>query len=397
MDNSSGNPKGGANSTPDNPQPSRSPTPAGASSNPGIYVSFFFIILLASAAATQFFGPYKGWADTYLSSSTIKPCMLKAKGAPLDIKERVRDTVKSTAAADKGKAKEDVAKKGDGVDDDDDAEAVKLPEKTDDELKFDELFDKYFKKMKMPSIGKKYKFKLQAGGEIDGILKGFSDGKIEIEQQYGKLGYPINVVHRSAYPELFPKRAAQILAQLELDRIIQMKAEAEKPKPAAKPDAQLAKADTPAPAKTVVVETLSLNDLENETAKLEKPHREGDFKYDPTFAETPPELKNTILTFGNWLKFQQKSMGLTMAEKVFAKQQGGHSVVYLSITPKFAKQDYDFRFGVADGMAKFWSFRCLDAKTVRSPNDAHIVFLDSSNNIVGGSTEKSGAEVWVKK
>ena len=371
--------------------------------SPGNYVSLFFIIILGSAAATQFFGPFKGWADKYLSSNAVTPCMLKPKGLPLDIKERPVDASAKTAATDKTRANKGEEKKTD-VADKQEAETVSLPDKTVEERKFDELFEKYLKKMKMPAIGKKYKFKLKAGGEAEGILKAFSDGKVEIEQQYGKMGYPINIVDRSAYPDLFPKRAAQILAQMELDRIILAKAETEKTKIEAKPETQVAKLDTPAPAPANAVmndaQTITISDFDfKEPEKTERPQKGGggEFKYDTTFAETPPELKTITQMFGKWLIFQQGITKLKMAEKIFTKQQEGHTVLYIEVTPLFAKQDYDFRFGTAEGMAKFWSFRCLDAKTVRNPNDAHIVFVDSKSNIIGGSNEKSGSEVWVKK
>jgi hypothetical protein len=198
--------------------------------------------------------------------------------------------------------------------------------------------------------------------------------------EYGTMAYAINQITRKTVNQLFPERAAKLMAMKELRRRHQPQAPA--------PERRASKADarpgTGAPGQVAA-------DDEDVAYNPATP-----VKYDPTPAPTPERLTGVVKEFGGWMTYQHRRVGGKIADKVYAKQQGLASVMYLVVNPLFLKQSYDLRFQLAEGLQKFWAFRCEGAGICGVP-DAHLVLLDPNGRMIGGSTPDDSSDVWVAK
>lgn len=265
------------------------------------------------------------------------------------------------------------------------------PTKTELELEYERLVAGYLKKLPAPEIGKKYKIKLRNRQTAEGKLIDISPGKITIQLRYGELTYALHQVHPKSIAKLFPERAAHFMAMRDIRKRRQEEAKATQEQE----EAEQAVVSLPAQPKTadrqVVTPPLPAQ------PRRPLPTRTGAPKYDTTPAKTPEHLKETIQAFGQWLKFQHQRVGGKIADKIHVKQQGGNVVLYLNANELFLQQDYGTRFQLTEGLYKFWAFRCEAHRVVRELRDAHVVLMDGNGRIIGGSTPRNSADIWVEK
>jgi hypothetical protein len=326
-----------------------------------VAVVVFVLVLIASILVSNLVGPTKGWIQNLVSSPPPTPAKLPPPPKP-----------KITRVIKKAEKKPVVV-----------VEAPKPPpppppekpvkKKIDMKKLYDEFFAKYRKKFPNPKVGKEYTVYMKAG-VIEGKLKKFSDGKVVIQSPGVTMTCRIDMVSKRSYPELFPKRAAKILALRALKKRLAEEREASKE---ASPEASEA----------------SQGSSGNSSATR---HR-GKVVYDPSLEKTPKTLFGSLKSFGEWIKAQQRHVGGKLADKIYAKRSGRGVVVYVKTSSLFRKQDYDVRYSVAEAMWQVWGFKCADYGVVGNPEDAHVVLLDPNDKPVGGSKENDASSIWVKK
>ncbi|MCK5806355.1 MAG: hypothetical protein KAI66_26220, partial [Lentisphaeria bacterium] len=92
---------------------------------------------------------------------------------------------------------------------------------------FEDLLAKRLKQAPKPQIGRVYRVRMRAGGEMKGRLEKFASGRITLGTQHGKLVLPIHRVSRRDTLALFPREAARQMAmrdvQKRVDRLIEKK------------------------------------------------------------------------------------------------------------------------------------------------------------------------------
>ncbi len=260
------------------------------------------------------------------------------------------------------------------------------PAKTALELEYEKLYETALKQMRRPQPGKAYKIRLRNGSSVEGKLRDVSPGKISLVLKYGVMTYAINQVHPQYIPRLFPERTAQRLALRELRR--RQDEERKQAQAAAAPDPAVTVAATAPPEVGGTATPPPAPPPVRPRTKL---------RYDPRPAKTPESLKSTITAFGQWLEVQHRRVGGKIADKIHAKQQGPYAVLYVTMNPTFLEQDFDVRFQLAEGLQKFWAFRCEGTQAVHDLSDAHVVLLNGEGKFVGGSSPTAAAEVWVAK
>lgn len=236
---------------------------------------------------------------------------------------------------------------------------------------YDSLFTKYRQKYPDPEIGKEYDVYLKTGS-TRGKLKDFSDGKIVIQKPGVTVTYRLDTVRKKSYPQLFPKKAAKILALREMKKILDERMGEE--------EGQETVIDIP---------TGSVSSPTTTSA--------NEFAYEPGSQPSPENLQKPLGSFAQWVKVQQRRMGGKIGAKVYAKQQGPNAVLYIQTSNLFDAQDYDVRFSVTEAMWQIWGFKCLDYGAARATSQTHIVLVDHKNKIVGGSTKNDSSNIWVKK
>lgn len=120
----------------------------------------------------------------------------------------------------------------------------------------------------------------------------------------------------------------------------------------------------------------------------------GPFRYDPAPTPTPEELKPVLAAFGDWLKTQHQRMGGRIADRLFARQQNDRAVLYLRLDPLFIRQENHFRRQTAEGLQQFWGLRCASSGVARADH-AHVVLIDQTGKIVGGSRLDDAETIWL--
>jgi len=329
-----------------------------------MFAVFFILLVLAAIAVvvSNFVGPAKGWMGRLAKKPAPPMTKPKPELAPKPIKVAKPEPEKTVQQPTKPQPP-----------------PPPKPEKKRLDIKklYDELFAKYKKKFPNPKVGKKYTVYMKSG-VLEGTLKAFSDGKVVIKRPGVTMTCRIDMVSPRSYPTLFPKRAAKILALRELKK--RLAEERAKEEAAAKA------------AGTAVASTSG-------SVKIPPPPpSSGKVVYDPTPGKTPDYIKKTaLISFGEWIKMQQRHVGGKLAEKIYAKRVGGGVVVYVKTSKLFRKQNYDVRYSVTAAMWQVWGFKCADYGLVRDPQQAHLVILDANNKPVGGSRENDASNIWVVK
>lgn len=316
-------------------------------------IIIILVIIGAGVVASNFVGPAKGWIQQLTEGEkTVEKKVVKPAPKPVEPSKPVEPAK--------------VAK----------PEPPKQKEKSEVKQLYDKLFAKYRKKYPDPKKGGKYTVYLKSGKKVTGKLKDFSDGKVVIQKTGVTVTYRIDMCHQKSYPKLFPQKAAKILALKELKKILDERAAAEEAK-------------------------IAPNEYKVEDPKISASVTRGGssktFAYDPAPADTPSRLKKPLVSFGDWVKVQQRRVGGKLGEKIYAKKQGRNVVLYVQTSKLFQQQDYDVRFTVAEGMWQIWGFKCLDYGAARATSQTHLVLLDHKNRIIGGSTKDDSSNIWVKK
>ena len=73
---------------------------------------------------------------------------------------------------------------------------------------------------------------------------------------------------------------------------------------------------------------------------------------------TPPELKERLAAFGQWMLMQQRRLDTKIVTKVYATFDKGDAVLCMVMTRKFTGQDYDWRLTVAKSCFADWRTKC---------------------------------------
>jgi len=260
------------------------------------------------------------------------------------------------------------------------------PEKTELEKEYERLYGKFLAELEPPTLGRRYRIRLRDRRQVEGKLVDIKPGRASLSVKYGTMTYAIHQIHQSSIPRLFPERLARQKALQTLADMQALKAQ----------EQAAAAAAAPEPAAVAVVSPVAEAGPAPAAASPVQ-ERVTRVQYDPSPGKTPPHLKDAVVAFGGWLEFQHRRVGGKIADKIRAKQQAQSVVLYLNMNPAFLAQDYDTRFQLAEGLQKFWAFRCEAVGVIRSLDDAHIVLLDGSDRIVGGSTPAASGDVWVDK
>lgn len=319
------------------------------------------ILILGLVAVSQFVGPFNGWADKYIGREAKVSPPPAAPVVEPEIVEAPKPPVSESASAPE--------------------EAVPVADdsRSEYEVMYDEIYAEELKKLPPPEIGGKYTVCFKSGAPVTGELLSFSDGRVEIKDKYGRMGYRIDAVSPSSYPRLFPKRAAKMLALRKIENIMRARAESRRLEAEKAVGAATVSGTVTPPVITAA------------------PRRTGKPKYNPKHNRTPARLKPLLNDFAGWLEAQRKRMGGKIADRLSAESQDGNTIVYLGVSDLFRSQDYDFRFMVSEAVWKIWSVKCLDRGLALSPNHTHVVMVDKKGRIIGGSTPEAGSSVWASK
>lgn len=241
------------------------------------------------------------------------------------------------------------------------------------EKQYEESYERILAGLPQPQVGDRCRLTLLQGEQVRGTIEKLEPGRVTLRLEHGTMIYPVHLIDPRDVLKLFPTIAARYQALDELRRLGQ-------PEPTAEP--VLPPGPTAAAPPTEVT--------------FEPPPAEpsGPFQYDPRPGPTPTELKPTLLAFGEWLKTQHRRAGGRIADTIYARLQAGRAVLYLRMDPLFLAQDYSIRYQTAEGMQIFWGLRC-EANGVARADRAHVVLLDQSNRVVGGSRLNDPAVIWL--
>jgi len=354
---------------------------------------FWVVLIVAVGVFLEFRGPHKGWFErlTGIDWRGEKPPPDAAPATAPGAGDAALDLPPPPGAGD------------DFFGDIDDGKPAKEPEKTELEKQFDKLYEEALARMRRPQIGKKYKIKLRDRSVVEGKILEVAPGKVVLQVKYGTVTFAMHQIHKSWVDRLFPERGAKrralkALAKLRAEEEAAKKAAAVPQTPAGTKTVASAAPPWEAAGKTTKPTAPAEPTATQPVAAAAPPPSAGPINYDATPAPSPAHLKGALQAFGKWLEFQHRRVGGKIADKIYAKQQGRNVVLYVVVNPLFLAQEYDIRFQFAEGLHKFWSFRCESMGLVRQLEDAHIVLVDAKRKkIVGGSTAENSAEIWVEK
>ncbi|MCK5802119.1 MAG: hypothetical protein KAI66_04775, partial [Lentisphaeria bacterium] len=160
---------------------------------------------------------------------------------------------------------------------------------------FEELLAKRLEQAPKPQIGRVYRVRMRAGGEIKGRLEKFAAGRITLGTQHGKLVLPIHRVSRRDTLALFPREAARQMAmrdvQKRVDRLIEKKVRDAGKVAAAAKSVVAAATVTENHGGGPVADTDTDRDSTIRRTRVDKP------TYDTRTAPTPEEIKPALQEF----------------------------------------------------------------------------------------------------
>lgn len=336
--------------------------PRNSASSKLLPVACAALILACVGALLQYQGPFKGWADRLkakISPPPSTPAVEKAPTVPLP-------SSPPTPVPTPGEEQEETPQKLD---------------KDPLEARYDQLYGMYLKQLSAPKLGETVKFRLLDGQRVSGRLAELTPGRVEVALEYGSMTFPVHRVREKDARKLFPAKVAREKAMADIRKIaasaLEISTASEKPGTAA---SGIQEPGT-------VTDSRYADDTRQKSGKL---------TYDPAPGRTPDALRPTLKAFGTYLEAQHRRVGGRIARKLYAKRQGRAAVLYMVMDEVFIGQEYDIRFQMAEGLQKFWAFRCAGAKLVGDLNNAHLVMLDERGRVVGGSTPADADQVWVK-
>ncbi|MEM2915684.1 MAG: hypothetical protein QXH91_09860, partial [Candidatus Bathyarchaeia archaeon] len=119
-------------------------------------------------------------------------------------------------------------------------------------------------------------------------------------------------------------------------------------------------------------------------------------KYDPTEAPSPNNIKPIVQEFATWMTYQNRRVGGTIVHKVYAKEENQHIILYCVTSKLFQVQDRNLRQQVTESMWRMWVRKCGESHLQKDERYVHLVLLDDSGNIIGGSKAHNSSDIWVK-
>lgn len=109
---------------------------------------------------------------------------------------------------------------------------------------------------------------------------------------------------------------------------------------------------------------------------------------------TPPELKDRLKDFGQWMLNQQRRLETKIVIKAYALHEGSRAVLYLVMHHNFVEQDYDWRLSIAKACYMDWRFKCTQNAEARY--QPGLVLLDEEDNKIGEFRAAEG-RIWLPK
>lgn len=268
---------------------------------------------------------------------------------------------------------------------------------------YERLCDIHRERLETPVVGKRYSVKCANGDTMSGVLVEKNRGMITLRVRRGRISLPIQSVSERQRSTFFPDRVAQIRALRDLKRTASGLKEIASTRGTQHPDEDNNKdsiketsADTGKTAAGKPEKNEDKIGIKSSVGGQQNTRRSVDFDTDP--AKTPDRIKPVLQKFAGWLENQARRAGGAIGKRAYAKKHRSQAVVlYLVMAPSFQKQDYGLRFQYAEGIWKFWGFRCYQAGLVPHPRRAYVVMLDKDGRIIGGSREEQSNDVWVEK
>ncbi|MCJ8328925.1 MAG: hypothetical protein HRT89_01760 [Lentisphaeria bacterium] len=338
--------------------------------------------VLVLAAAAEFVGPKKGWISA-LSKTEQKSfddvAVLTTRTPTITQGETAKQTT-APKSQNAGSAKPEKAIPVAPPEDEGKTARKLAAEKQAKEAAHLEKLHKQFLKEELAKcrkvrIKKIYTLELKSGERFIGTLIMITSSRAIFTSAKGDRVLEPKQLTQKSKKKLFPKAIAKEIANQRYDR------EVEKLYPPEEPVAvvrtQTRKTGTPTPRRKA-----------NPYAPFAG--------YDASPAKTPKHLLNVLKQFKLWLDMQNRRSGVGIVTKIWAKQQGKYIVCYMTMGNIWNKVDRDKRVTVCDMYWRMWSYRARSERKVSSTKRAHIVLLDKSNNIVGGSSKNKASNVWVK-
>ena len=137
----------------------------------------------------------------------------------------------------------------------------------------------------------------------------------------------------------------------------------------------------------------SRNAVSSRAREIVQMSRLGDVK-DTGRHVTPPELKERLKGFGQWMLMQQRRLDMKIVSKVYAKIEAGDAVLCLVMTSNFTDQDYDWRLTIAKACFKDWRTKC--GRSEGKQYYPGMLFLDEAGTKVGEFIPAE-SRIWLPK
>lgn len=135
----------------------------------------------------------------------------------------------------------------------------------------------------------------------------------------------------------------------------------------------------------------------SETRSQDNAPPRDDSAYAPPPESTPEEMVPAVQAFSEWLEVQHRRVGGKIADRVSGNLQGRRAVLYLTVNPAFLEQERGLRLQIGEGVWRYWAEQASGAGLAHRLGTAHVVFLDSESEIIGGSTPSSSSSIWMQK
>jgi len=343
-----------------------------------------FILIVGGVAASNFVGPAKGW-------------MTGDKGGLGASADNQDENTPETSEDNQNETQEDknntptenntTAKGTDKSTDGNNAGTSDNKAMTEFEKKHKEFYDKYMAKMgelkRLPTKGKSYKVVTSSGDVREGEFvktEGYSLFLEKIKPYNAKASIHFSKLRGDMARYFFPEKAANTYANKELEKYL-----------AAKNVITVVEEEI---APTPETDKSTASPVSTPTKRISSK------KFDPTVAESSPRLAHAAMEVNNYLRNQVRitkkrdKFVFADVEKCHAKQQGASAVFYMYVTPSFAKQSYEYKFQVVDGIRRFWALRCM-SNGVAGDSKAFLCIVNGSS-IVGGSKITNAEDIYIK-
>ena len=342
-----------------------------------------FILIVGGVATSNFVGPAKGWMTGENKDTGTE--VADKDGNTESTDKETSHTADSTKGSNEDSSKEPVAKESSKETAKADTSEKKAM--TEFEKKHKEFMDEYIARLKdkkiYPTVGRSYKVVTSSGTIREGVYQkteGYSLYLTKIKPYNANADIHYSKLRRDMAKYFFPEKAANTYANKMLEKYLEEKnviAAIEEEMPESKDSAKDSTSPNTKPTKRISSKS-----------------------FDPTVAESSPRLAHAAMEVNNYLRNQVRitkkrdKFVFADVEKCHAKQQGASAVFYMYVTPSFAKQSFEYKFQVVDGIRRFWALRCM-SNGVAGDSRAFLCVVNGSK-IIGGSEITNAENISIK-